>query len=259
MVGAGHKSGAVGLWEISSGKTYLLPGHTRHVGAVTFSPDSGTLISGGLDGVIKVWDVARRQCTASFTAHTLRVVSLALSPDGNTLASGSTDHTIKLWDLKSKKRLVTLSGHKRPVFALAFAPDGTTLASGSADRTVKLWDVASRGEVDAFQGHAGGVRAMVFSPDGKRFAFVRRYVSEGEDAVIVVNADGTGARQLTDDTFQNRTPHWSPDGDQIAFQACLDPPDCTTAVALLEPSAGCCLPKWFRILCSGPAATRSRL
>ena len=33
-------------------------------------------------------------------------------------------------------------------------------------------------------------------------------------------------------------PHWSPDGDQIAFQALPDPPDRTTAVALLEPSTG---------------------
>ena len=33
-------------------------------------------------------------------------------------------------------------------------------------------------------------------------------------------------------------PHWSPDGSELAFLACLNPPDCTTAVALLERSTG---------------------
>jgi Tol biopolymer transport system component len=33
-------------------------------------------------------------------------------------------------------------------------------------------------------------------------------------------------------------PHWSPDGSQLAFTACLNPPDCTTGLALLERSTG---------------------
>jgi hypothetical protein len=33
-------------------------------------------------------------------------------------------------------------------------------------------------------------------------------------------------------------PHWSPDGSRLAFLACLNPPDCTTGLALLERSTG---------------------
>ena len=33
-------------------------------------------------------------------------------------------------------------------------------------------------------------------------------------------------------------PHWSPDGSVLAFTACLNPPDCTTGVALLDRSTG---------------------
>lgn len=33
-------------------------------------------------------------------------------------------------------------------------------------------------------------------------------------------------------------PHWSPDGSQLAFLGCLNPPDCTTGLALLERSTG---------------------
>jgi Tol biopolymer transport system component len=33
-------------------------------------------------------------------------------------------------------------------------------------------------------------------------------------------------------------PHWSSDGSTLAFGACLNPPDCTTGVALMERSTG---------------------
>jgi Tol biopolymer transport system component len=60
-----------------------------------------------------------------------------------------------------------------------------------------------------------------FSPDGKRFAFERRYQNEGEDAVMVVNADGTGDEQRLatrkhPDFFLPGGVAWSPDGQTIA-------------------------------------------
>src|SRR5205823_2926444 len=58
-----------------------------------------------------------------------------------------------------------------------------------------------------------------FSADGKRFAFVRRHVSEGEDSLIVVNADGTGEQKLATrknpDYFLPGVA-WSPDSQTIA-------------------------------------------
>ena len=33
-------------------------------------------------------------------------------------------------------------------------------------------------------------------------------------------------------------PHWSPDGSQLSFLDCLNPPDCTTGVALIERATG---------------------
>jgi Tol biopolymer transport system component len=54
------------------------------------------------------------------------------------------------------------------------------------------------------------------SPDGKWLTFYS--VGKQED-IYVVHPDGSGLRQLTDDTFQDRGPRWSPDGGTIAFKS----------------------------------------
>ncbi len=54
------------------------------------------------------------------------------------------------------------------------------------------------------------------SPDGRWIAFDSRGNHEG---IFVVGADGTGLRQLTDATYRDLMPRWSPDGRQIAFQS----------------------------------------
>ncbi len=50
-----------------------------------------------------------------------------------------------------------------------------------------------------------------WSPDGTRIAFV------GDRDIYVMDADGSGARRLTDGDFSAGSPAWSPDGKRIAF------------------------------------------
>jgi Tol biopolymer transport system component len=60
-----------------------------------------------------------------------------------------------------------------------------------------------------------------WSPDGNSIAFY------GQPGIYIVNADGSGFRQLTEGLDSN--PAWSPDGHYIAYssllEAELDPPD----------------------------------
>jgi dipeptidyl aminopeptidase/acylaminoacyl peptidase len=59
------------------------------------------------------------------------------------------------------------------------------------------------------------------SPDGKRIAFVLRSTdmeaNKGRTDLWLVNADGSGLRQLTTDAASDGQPEWAPDGQSLFF------------------------------------------
>ncbi len=57
------------------------------------------------------------------------------------------------------------------------------------------------------------------SPDGEWIAFMR--LSPWED-IVLMRADGSEARKLTDDPHYDRRPRFSPDGEQIYFYSNID-------------------------------------
>jgi Tol biopolymer transport system component len=61
-------------------------------------------------------------------------------------------------------------------------------------------------------------RSPAWSPDGRRIAFARSPVDEVDADVFVINADGSGLTNLTNDPARDQgSPTWSPDGTRIAF------------------------------------------
>jgi choice-of-anchor C domain-containing protein len=216
----GNDNGTARLWEVSSGRVrHVLSGHRptsgpadqpNRVYRLAFAPDGKTLATGGIDSIIRLWDVATgRQVRlleglpVSFLPTYGRTVGgLAFSPDGKCLAAGfgmpsfrTADYgaVIKLWDTASGRAIRTLPGHLNTVVSLAFSPDNRTLASGSQDGTVRLWNLRTGEEIlrfataDIIWSHW-----VSFSPDGKTLA-----VGGGGDGTIHLYDPTSGREKHT--------------------------------------------------------------
>lgn len=159
----------------------------------------------------------------------------ALSNDGKTIAflsNGSLRRGqvfIDLWlaDAESGKRIrrvvrSTFDPSFEELRVLysqsAFSPDGRTLAMTAQKKgrdVLYLFDVQNGREVRRFDLDLESVSNPSWSPDGRRLVFSGE--RGGISDLYVVNADGKGFRQLTDDRYADLQPQWSPDGKTIAF------------------------------------------
>ena len=66
----------------------------------------------------------------------------------------------------------------------------------------------------------GTDQAAAYSPDGTKIAFMNNY--DGDYEICLMNADGTGIKQLTKNSAVDGFPTWSPDGTKIAFASLRD-------------------------------------
>ena len=157
----------------------ILQGHEDRVTSVALSPDGKTIVSGGYDGTVRLWDITSGKAIGQpFTGHKDFVISVAFSPDGKTIVSGGEDKTVRLWDTSGKAIGQPFKGHEGIVTSVAFSPDGKTLVSGGEDKTVRLWDTSGQASGQPFKGHEDGVGSVAFSPDGKTI------VSGGGDGTV---------------------------------------------------------------------------
>ena len=159
----------------------------------------------------------------------------SLSNDGNRIAFLSNGNEkrgelfIDLWLAdahtgKRIKRLVesTLNPNFEELRLLysqsSFSNDGRTLAF-TAQREGKdvlyLMDVATANVRARLDLPVDAVWSPVWSPDDKQIAFSGQ--RGGITDLFIVNADGKGLRQLTNDMYGDLQPAWSPDGRRIAF------------------------------------------
>jgi WD40 repeat protein len=182
------------------------------IAGVTFVPNSETLISGGRDSTINLWNTVTRKRSKILTGHENPLRTVAASPDGTLLASGGEDTRIALWNIGSGKLLRLLEGNAGFVNSVAFSPDGKILASGLESNQIVFWDVTTGKQRQTLQGHDGGVTSVAFSPDGKTLTS-----ASNDKTVRLWNvASGKQLQILPGNTKRVRMVAFSPDGTTLA-------------------------------------------
>ena len=102
--------------------------------AVTLGPAAGPplAVSGGVDGALRLWNLADGTPGPSCAAHDGVVTSVDVSTDGRTVASGGRDGTVQLWHPGSSTTR-TLFCHADWVNTVRISPDGSHVLSVSDD------------------------------------------------------------------------------------------------------------------------------
>jgi Tol biopolymer transport system component/DNA-binding winged helix-turn-helix (wHTH) protein len=186
------------------GSTELLDGSSPSLGVTTF----------------QVSDGAERRVTE---ARWVGVQQLSWLPDGSGLVVSATEAELspaQIWMLSlpsGEMRRVT--NDLNTYVGASVTADGSALVTVQTDRVPNVWvapggDAARARQITNGSGKFDGFYGLSWTPDGR---IVYASMAGGGWDLWVMNADGTGQRQLTAGARSNYGPSVSADGRRVVF------------------------------------------
>jgi len=150
-----------------------LAGHTSAVLACAFSPSGRLVVSGSIDGWVKIWDALTGKEITAIKAGSYggfvnglecyeNICVCSFSPDGNCVLSESNSNMIKTWDIHSGQELISLKGRNAE-----FSHDGMWILS-SLGREMIITEASSGYTRHTLTGHSDVITDCHFSPNGDR-------------------------------------------------------------------------------------------
>jgi len=134
---------------------------------VAVTSNSASCITGGPDGVVRVFNVADG-AARELPDQPGAVHSLNISPNATLVATGSESGAVKLWNLADGADRLQLLGHGGPVRNVTFHPDNARLATTGDDGTIRFWKLPTPPQL--LTGHTAPIGTLALAPDGQFFA-----------------------------------------------------------------------------------------
>eukprot|EP00526_Cylindrotheca_closterium_P006248 CAMPEP_0113625836 /NCGR_PEP_ID=MMETSP0017_2-20120614/13350_1 /TAXON_ID=2856 /ORGANISM="Cylindrotheca closterium" /LENGTH=586 /DNA_ID=CAMNT_0000535973 /DNA_START=24 /DNA_END=1784 /DNA_ORIENTATION=+ /assembly_acc=CAM_ASM_000147 len=157
-------------------------GNDKGIHRIRLFPKTGhLLLSGGLDGVCKVWSVAEKRLMRSYHGHAAAVRDVQFNNDGSQFVSASFDRVLRLWDTESGKVLNTFGNKKVPYVVKFYPHDDNFFVVGCSDNKIVTYD-ATTGEItQEYNHHLAPVNAIIFVEDNGA-----KMVSSSDDKKVLV-------------------------------------------------------------------------
>jgi WD40 repeat protein len=144
-----------------------LEGHEFTVWSLAITHDGQTIVSGGQDATIRLWDVKSGKEIHKFVGHDGPVYGLVLMPDDKKLVSiADKDLAVKIWNLERRTLISSLAPNSAHINAVAVSPDQRYIVTGGDDGIARFWDI-DRGILLRYLEHSQGIYTITISPDGR--------------------------------------------------------------------------------------------
>ena len=105
---------------VQNGVSQFLSQHNGGFKCGAITGDCQTLVTGGCDSVIRVWDLVQKRQMFMLLGHNSVVSCIALTGDEQYTISGSYDASVRVWNLQQKSQIAVLKGHKGGVLSICY-------------------------------------------------------------------------------------------------------------------------------------------
>jgi WD40 repeat protein len=143
---------------------HVFEAHGSYVVDLCFTQDSQTLLSAGMDNVVRLWLAPEWKLWRTIEGHANSVNSIALSPDEQMLVTGSTDQSVRVWSLPDGGLLQTLRDRKKTVANVEISADGKWIAAGWYGGRATVWTMGGE-QVVSLKASEANLSSVAFSPD----------------------------------------------------------------------------------------------
>ncbi len=136
-----------------------LEGCCRDTRAMSFDREGGKLITGGRDGVVRIWDVPNAVVIGDPKPHRKRIRCIDCSPNGEFIATAGEDGQVCIVPLRSPDEAYVLGRTSARVLCGVFCGVHHFVTGGS-DNSLRVWSLSEGREVENLQGHRGSISAL---------------------------------------------------------------------------------------------------
>ena len=164
-------------------------------GALVYDSKKDHIISGGNEGLIKVWDRQTNKLLQDIPSEHGWISKLLCLPEKQLLLSCGQDYKARVWDTSSAVANYVLkfvfSQHVKEIYSMEYIPEYDMMASGGNDGTVKLWNLSTGDMVQTIWADGEVFRCLCYI---KHMNWLAAGIKSG--AILILNLDGNNPSLL---------------------------------------------------------------
>ena len=151
----------------------VLRGHASQVSSVAMTADGRKVVTGSMDGTVRIWDAETGAVRRVFKGDGDPVRSVAVTPDGAHIVaglgtSGERHHgAARVWNAETGAELLALGDQEFAVQGVAITATGDRAVTANTKLAI-LWDTKTGTELRQFKTDGGiGITSVAMTPDGR--------------------------------------------------------------------------------------------